>query len=125
VLYGTGAYPDKMYASNSPPLRDAAGVNVLVINGSEDKIATSHLLSGPDKEKIFRENMPPPPPPVNTGASGDRGYTYTETIVGGNHAGCAAYGPQTFPIPDGIRTITLEEQQKMTAELTADFLLRS
>lgn len=124
VLFGIGAYPDKMYASHCPPLRDAAGVNVLVINGSEDKIATSHVFSGPEKEEIFRENMPPPPP-ANTIAPGDRGYTYTEIVVGGNHAGCAAYGPQTFPIPDGIRTITLEEQQKMTAELTADFLLGS
>ncbi|KAK1735879.1 ADP-ribosylation factor GTPase-activating protein [Skeletonema marinoi] len=123
VLYGTGAYPDKTY-SDCPPLRDAAGVNALVINGSEDLIATSTILAGPRKEKIFQENMPPPLP-ANTTASGDRGYTVRKTIVGGNHAGCAAYGPQTFPTPDGVRTITLEEQQKMTAKLTADFLLDS
>lgn len=123
VLCGTGVYPDKAYAPDCPPLRDLAGVNVLVINGSEDKIATSHVFSGPEKEKIFRENMPPPPPSANATASCDRGYTYNETIDGGNHAGCASYGPQTFPIADGVRTITLEEQQKKTAALTANFLL--
>lgn len=121
VLYGTGAYPDKTFA-DCPPLRDAAGVNVLVINGSEDLLAKSTTLSGPEKMKIFRENMPPPanaPAP----AGSHRGYTISKTIVGGNHAGCASYGPQTFPLADGVRTITLEEQQKITTKLTADFLL--
>ena len=121
VLYGCGAYPDDLYAE-SPPLRDAAGVKALVINGSEDLIATSTLLSGPEKEKIFKEKMPPLLS-ENATASSDGGYTIRKTIKGGNHAGCASYGPQTFPLPDGVRTITLEEQQKMTSHLTADFLL--
>jgi len=118
VLYGSGSYPDKTYA-DCPPLRDAAGVNALVINGSEDLIAKSTLLSGPEKEKVFRENMPPILP-ANTSACS---RTISKTINGGNHAGCASYGPQTFPLADGVRTITMEEQQKMTAKLTADFLL--
>ena len=102
-------------------------MKVLVINGSNDKIATSTVFSGPEKEKIFRENMPPAPPLASS--SGDSvadksaSYTYVETIHGGNHAGCASYGPQTFPIADGVRSITLEEQQRQTAELTAKFLL--
>ena len=121
VLYGTGSYPGKTYA-DCPPLRDAAGVNVLVINGSEDLIVTSTLFGGPEKDKTFQENMPPLLP-ANTPACSDRGYTMLKRIDGGNHAGCAAYGPHTFPLADGVRTITLEEQQKMTVKLTADFLL--
>ncbi|KAL7496150.1 hypothetical protein ACHAWT_005580 [Skeletonema menzelii] len=121
VLYGCGAYPDETYA-DCPPLRDAAGVKALVINGSKDLIATSTLLSGPEKEKIFNEKMPPLLS-ENTTANSDEGYTLRKTIDGGNHAGCASYGPQTFPMPDGVRTITLEEQHKMTSHLTADFLL--
>ena len=127
VLYGVGSYPDKTYVADCPPLRDVTGVKVLVINGSNDKIATSTVFSGPEKEKIFRENMPPAPPLASS--SGDSvadksaSYTYFETIHGGNHAGCASYGPQTFPIADGVRSITLEEQQRQTAELTAKFLL--
>ena len=122
VLYGTGAYPDETYA-DSPPLRDAVGVNVLVMNGSEDLIATSTLLSGPEKEKIFKEKMPPLLPANKSACSDGGGYTIRKTIDGGNHAGCASYGPQAFPLLDGTRTITLDEQQKMTSRLTADFLL--
>ena len=125
VLYGSGAFPDKTF-SDCPPLRDAAGVKVLVINGSEDTFATSTVFY-PDKERVFREKMPPVISSHATAfafAAGVHGYTIRETIEGGNHAGCASYGPQTFPFPDGVRTIALEEQQKNTAKLTADFLLR-
>ena len=123
VLFGTGSYPDKSFA-DCRPLRETTGVNALVINGSNDAIVKSTVFTGPDKEKVFREKMPPVPPESSAGvATSGRGYTYFETIDGGNHSGFASYGPQTFPIPDGIRTITLEEQQKRAAELTADFLL--
>ena len=123
VLYGTGNYPGKTF-SDSPPLREAAGVKVLVINGSEDTIVTSTLFF-PDKERMFREKMPPVLTSNTKAASSDQGYTIRETIAGGNHAGCASYGPQTSPVPDGVRKITLEEQQKKTAKLTADFLLKN
>jgi len=46
-----------------------------------------------------------------------------ETILGGNHAGFGHYGPQSFPIVDGKRTIPLAEQQLQTAESIASFLL--
>lgn len=43
-------------------------------------------------------------------------------VQGGNHAGVAYYGPQTFPIRDGQRDISLETQQDLTAVAIAEFL---
>ena len=45
------------------------------------------------------------------------------TIEGGNHAGFGHYGPQTFPMVDGKRSIPLSEQQRQTVESVARFLL--
>ena len=43
-------------------------------------------------------------------------------VQGGNHAGVAYYGPQTFPVQDGERNISLETQQDLTAVAIAEFL---
>ena len=43
-------------------------------------------------------------------------------IRGGNHCGCAHYGPQTWPAGDGDRTITLDEQQRILVNNTVAFL---
>ena len=43
-------------------------------------------------------------------------------VQGGNHAGVAHYGPQTFPVHDGKRDISLETQQDLTAAAIAKFL---
>jgi len=63
------------------------------------------------------------PPRSGSDDTSGKGCTFYITIEGGNHSGCAHYGPQTYPIRDADRTITLEEQQNQTANLTADFLL--
>jgi hypothetical protein len=44
-------------------------------------------------------------------------------IEGGNHGGFGDYPQQMYPLPDGDRTISLEEQHKQIAEATARFLL--
>jgi dienelactone hydrolase len=44
-------------------------------------------------------------------------------IEGGNHGGFGDYPQQTYPAPDGDRTISLEEQHKQIVETTARFLL--
>ena len=49
-------------------------------------------------------------------------YTVVK-IQGDNHAGVAHYEPQTFPLKDGEREITLEKQQELTATAVSDFLL--
>ena len=49
--------------------------------------------------------------------------THYVTIEGGNHAGFGHYGPQTFPMVDGKRSIPLSEQQRQTCEAVARFLL--
>ena len=78
-----------------------------------------------DKVAKIEANMPPRSclSSANVAPGTNQGCTHHVTIEGGNHAGCAHYGPQMFPLPDGIRTITLEQQQRMMAEATVDFLL--
>ncbi|GAX14816.1 hypothetical protein FisN_29Lh021 [Fistulifera solaris] len=44
-------------------------------------------------------------------------------IKGGNHGGFGDYPHQTYPRPDGTRTISLTEQHEQVARVTAQFLL--
>jgi hypothetical protein len=47
-----------------------------------------------------------------------------ESIVGGNHAGFAHYGPQKFPVPDWDRQgITLDQQHHKVVQWTARYIL--
>ena len=48
--------------------------------------------------------------------------THLEIIDGGNHAGFGHYGPQTFPLADGQRRVSLDRQQRATAQLSAAFV---
>ncbi|KAL9185142.1 hypothetical protein ACHAXT_002919 [Thalassiosira profunda] len=121
VLWGVLSFPDPGSYPCKQTLRETDGVYALVVNGSEDKISTSTAY-GKDKEKIFWEKMPPKVSP-GTAPPSKRGCTQHVIVEGGNHSGCAHYGPQTFPLPDGVRTITLEEQQRQFANTTLDFLL--
>ncbi|KAJ8604512.1 hypothetical protein CTAYLR_000920 [Chrysophaeum taylorii] len=43
------------------------------------------------------------------------------TVKGGNHAGFAHYGPQTFPRRDGERTTTLDAQIRQAADASAEW----
>ena len=124
VLWGVGSYPDQsMYPCR--PLREMKNAEALVVNGTNDDIVNSTKFSGKDKSAIFESKMPPRKEEANNNRTSHYGYTQYVSIEGGNHSGCAHYGPQTFPLPDGIRSITLEQQQRQMAEATADFLLYS
>ncbi len=123
VLWGVLSYPQgPMYPCRQ--LRDAKNVQALVVNGSNDTLVSNTKYSGSDKFIIFEEKMPPRCHLALADALKKKdGYTLMVTVEGGNHAGCAHYGPQQFPVKDGVRTITLEEQQDQFAKVTADFLL--
>lgn len=127
VLWGVGAYPDPNTYPCKRSLREFKDVNALVVNGSNDEfVKRAKCMEG--KVVEFEAKMPPASGnPISAGVlpPGDmrRGHTYNVTIEGGNHAGCAHYGPQMSPFPDGIRSITLEQQQRRMAEVTGNFLL--
>lgn len=111
VLQGHEIYGPKQ------TLRDIPGLDVLVINGSEDGIVDRT----PQKFEKFAAIVPPMRSPQCS--EDKKGLTHYVTLEGGNHSGCAHYGPQTFPKQDGTRLITLEQQQRQTVETTAEFLL--
>lgn len=90
-------------------------VDVLVINASEDAYANKSKEKRGAYER-FKKLLPPE-------GGGTCGRTTYVEIQGGNHSGYGHYGPQLTPIPDGTRTITLDEQQKIVVRETADFLL--
>jgi hypothetical protein len=58
------------------------------------------------------------------GTSDTRGKLLHVVIEGGNHSGFGDYSRQTFPLPDGERTISLEEQHRQIVDLTTNFLMR-
>ena len=84
-----------------------SSVDALVVVGSEDP--SYKQLSEEDRTAFFSKL-----PKTRT--------TFLE-IEGGNHSGFAHYGPQTFPLKDGERTITLDEQQDATVAATISFLV--
>jgi len=91
------------------PSLKGATMDALVLIGSKDAL----ISRIPEwKKKQFRSQLP----------DGPRGSTTFGTIDGGNHAGFGHYGPQTFPACDGVRTIALEDQQRIAAERTVQFL---
>jgi len=94
---------------NGKSLRDTS-VQVLVVNGSEDSIVNG--VSKKQKEALL--NFLPP-----TNSNSSKGKTTYITIEGGNHDGFGHYGPQKA---GGIRTIPLEEQQRIFVEKIVDFL---
>jgi predicted alpha/beta-hydrolase family hydrolase len=125
VMWGVQSYPEgPNYLCKR--LRDHTNVQVLVVNGSNDAIVSNTKYSGSDKFAIFEAKMPPRCHlPLAEALKKKDGYTLLVTVEGGNHAGCAHYGPQKMPVEDGVRTITLDEQQDRFARVTADFLLCS
>jgi hypothetical protein len=123
VLWGVMGYLGSSYPY-VVPLREIDGVRALVVNGSNDGIIRG--MSKKDNAATFEARMPPRSCSSSPDTGDDtRGQTTYVTIEGGNHSGYAHYGPQTFPVLDGTRTITMHEQQQRTAEVTADFLLGS
>jgi predicted alpha/beta-hydrolase family hydrolase len=118
VLWGVGSYPHQLMHP-CKPLRDVTSdVDVLLVNGSNDAILNA--FGG----KPAWDDMEAKLPPRAVGCvEPGQGCTIYKTIQGGNHSGCAHYGPQIYPVRDGDRSITLDEQQEHTVKLTADFLL--
>ena len=51
------------------------------------------------------------------------GRLFHKIIEDGNHSGFGDYSRQTFPLPDGQRTIPLEEQHRQIVDYTSTFLM--
>mmetsp|Transcript_19236 Transcript_19236/g.53620 ORF Transcript_19236/g.53620 Transcript_19236/m.53620 type:complete len:464 (-) Transcript_19236:349-1740(-) len=102
VLWGCGSRPLD-YRSCS--LADNSSIDVLVLNGSEDR--SVNQLSFVQKTD-FRAALPP--------------SAEHRTIRGGNHNGFGHYEKPKNKKKDGIRTITLDEQQDITVDATVQFL---
>lgn len=118
VLWGVGSYPNPVTYPCKPLREIASDVDVLLVNGSNDTI-----LNAFGGKAAWDEMMAKLPPKAddNCKTSGT-GRTILAIVEGGNHSGCGHYGPQVYPVRDGNRSITLDEQQDQTAQLTADFL---
>ena len=119
VLWGVGSYPNPVTYPCKPLREITSDVDVLLINGSNDTVLNA--FGGKSAWEDMEVKLPPK-------ADGDcktsgQGRTIFTVIAGGNHSGCGHYGPQVYPVRDGNRTITLDEQQDQTAQLTASFLL--
>lgn len=52
-----------------------------------------------------------------------QGRLFHKIIEGGNHSGFGDYPRQTFPLPDGERTISLEQQHSQIVKHTVAFLM--
>eukprot|EP00534_Pseudo-nitzschia_fraudulenta_P006637 CAMPEP_0201176410 /NCGR_PEP_ID=MMETSP0851-20130426/104892_1 /ASSEMBLY_ACC=CAM_ASM_000631 /TAXON_ID=183588 /ORGANISM="Pseudo-nitzschia fraudulenta, Strain WWA7" /LENGTH=436 /DNA_ID=CAMNT_0047459805 /DNA_START=164 /DNA_END=1474 /DNA_ORIENTATION=- len=102
VLWGCGTRPiDRGSAS----LHDNKTMRVLVLNGSED----GSIKRLPFHEQTaFRKILPE--------------TTEYRTLQGGNHNGFGHYEKPKNQKRDGVRTITLDEQQRVAVEETVRFL---
>lgn len=102
VLWGIGSAPSGVVGTLKGRKAD-----VIAFVGDND---TSFRQSSQESKEKFRSKL------ESTGRS--------EFVVirGGNHCGCAHYGPQTWPAGDGDRTITLDEQQRILVNNTVAFL---
>ena len=87
-------------------VQDISSKQVLVLNGSNDPFVNDCTQ---EQKEAFRNCLPP------------KATTFV-TIPGGNHAGFAHYGPQTYPKQDGKRTISIEEQQEIFVQNTLELL---
>ena len=90
-----------IWGSDSPVDLLPSDTSALVLTGTNDGLAG-----------LFRP-----------GKTNDRVSVKKIKIEGGNHAGFAHYGPQTYPTPDGELLIPLDKMQSIAAEETAQFLL--
>lgn len=105
--------------------RDAMGVSsdlrssnkqVLVVNGSNDPFVTDCT----EEQKTDFQNCLPQG--CEDKSTTTKARTTFVTIDGGNHAGFAHYGPQTYPKLDGERTLSIDEQQEQFVQRTLELL---
>ncbi|CAJ1965055.1 unnamed protein product [Cylindrotheca closterium] len=114
ILFGVGR--DAMGVPSSFASSDK---QVLVINGSNDPFVTDCT----DAQKTdFRDCLPPTAAGSEKKTKTTKGRTTYVTVEGGNHAGFAHYGPQTYPKQDGERTLSIDEQQEAFVQKTLELL---
>lgn len=105
VLWGCMSRPmDYKSSTLSSPTNK---VDVLVLNGSEEKKVP--------KNNSIHQILPP--------TNGSAAKTLYRIIPGGNHNGFGHYEKPKNEKKDGRRTITLDEQQRITVDETVQFLL--
>jgi len=102
VVWGCGSKP---IDHRSAFLAEHKKMEVLVLNGSEDKSINQLTFA---QQTDFRNLLP-------------RSTIY-KTIPGGNHNGFGHYEKPKNRKRDGVRTITLDQQQDIAVEETAMFL---
>ena len=88
---------------------DSRDCRVLLINAEHDGVMNT---MNPNKEHFIKTKLGGP----------TNNNVQHLVIKGGNHDGFGNYGPQYFPHPDGIRTISREQQQKEILQSTIEFL---
>ena len=103
VVWGCGSKP---IDAKSADLSKNKTMQALVLNGSEDR---SILRLSFEQQNAFFGILP-------------ELTTINKSIPGGNHNGFGHYEKPRNKKRDGIRTITLEEQQRIVVEETANFL---
>jgi hypothetical protein len=88
----------------------AAPVDLLVVQASNDAIGNPYREGAP--REAFLKSV-----------RGVQGRSRCYEIQGGNHGGFGDYKAQTYPLPDGQRTISLEAMHNELVDVTASFLL--
>ena len=102
VIWGCASRP---IDSRKADLSKTTNLQALVLNGSEDR---SILKLSFEQQSAFTKLLP--------------NNTIHKSVPGGNHNGFAHYEKPRNKKRDGVRTITLEEQQTIVVEETISFL---
>lgn len=91
----------------------AADAKSIDLSGHKELLML-HVLA--DRDGIVSDEL------ITLSKANEPQHTIVATIAGGNHAGFGHYGPQTFPLQDGVSTIGLAEQQRQVADVSANWL---
>jgi hypothetical protein len=105
-----------VYSSPDWNLRNSTAQTQLVT-------ASENGLRFPDEESAEKNLFQKLPVRVNSLDESTASTTFWYDIKGGNHAGFANYGSQTFLIVDGNRTISLEDQHQQMVQVVSRFIL--
>ena len=98
-----------MYAVNKNYEMEKTSIRALAITASNDGLQYSPMAD----IASFGE----------WGKGDSKGRLFHVVIKGGNHSGFADYPRQTFPLPDGERDISLQEQHRQAVQATVEFLM--
>jgi hypothetical protein len=111
IVLGAGIRNSKG-SGNNPPNLVCNPQNTLLIRGTEDGFR--QFYDHQENKSSISSSSPLQYQPYD--------FCTVISISGGNHAGVAHYGPQVFPVRDGIRLISLDQQQEQTASAMGAFL---